>query len=177
MIKLYVLILASLQIALAAAADQVYAFSIYASGDNAGKCRAAGKRLGKELQDKFDEIVPGSTPYDPSGSVRFLREDTRDLQQAASLSLLVDAGSLDAMATTSGVNLCDPRYCSKPANFQACIWSGCNCTCGRGRQLRALSSDDKVKVENAKKEINTLLETRAAQLGCTLGFSITPITP
>ena len=106
MIKLALLFLSSLHIAVAT--EQVYAFSIYASGDNIGKCRAAGKRLGKELQDKFDEIVPGSTPYDPNGSVRFLREGKRDLelqQDSLSLSLLVDA-SIDDMATTNSVNLC-----------------------------------------------------------------------
>ena len=82
---------------------------------------------------------------------------------------------IHAISSISHKSYLNDHSCSKPANYLACIYSGCSCTCGRGRQLRALSSDDKVKVENAKKEINTLLETRAAQLGCTLGFSITPL--
>lgn len=176
MIKSVLIILASLQLVYAADAE-VYRFALYANGDNAGKCRAAAAKLGREIENKLDAEVPGFTPYYGEEATRFLRATHRALQeQDALISVsLEEGGALDS--TISSINLCNRTFCSKPANWQICLWNGCRCSCGGRRELVvSASAENAAKVSNAKKSLDSTLVKRGKDLGCTLGLEMTKIS-
>ena len=153
MIKLLSLLLAvlsCLKFASAAPPVDIWSLTLLANDDVDGQCQAEADALGQEVQDTFNAAVPGFTTYFPDTSTgRFLRSVQRDL---------------------GSVNLCSRTYCSKPANYQACIWSGCSCSCGRGRELAAASSSDTSKVLAAKRKLDEMLRLKSIELGCDLGL-------
>ena len=134
------LLLVCLQVA-AAAPNDVYSFSLYVNNDTDGNCLAAADQLGQQVLDTFDDAT-GFTPYEDELRSRSLR--------------------------ALGTRICSRTYCSKPANYQYCIFVGCACSCGRGRELQSSDASDNAKIVHATKLVEDMLVTRGAELGCEL---------
>jgi hypothetical protein len=145
----------SIQSTEAQAPSEVWMLSLFANDDGKGFCRASADKIGQQIQETFNAAVPGfSTYYPDDSSGRFLRSIHRDLQ----------------------VRLCSQTYCSKPANWQWCLWNGCSCSCGQRRELAVSSNaSDNSKILEAKRQIDAMLATKSAELGCELGLNLQKI--
>lgn len=129
----------------------VYELTLLARNDPHGRCRALADSLGAEVQAAFNEAVPEFTPYDREDvGTRFLRDTSRALQ----------------------VRVCSRTYCSKPRNWDWCLWNGCSCSCGGRRELqtRVDNSSDSAKIVQTKQNLDIMLAVRGKALGCELGL-------
>lgn len=133
--------------AAAAPPEDVWKLTLLANNDPSGACRAQADVLGQQVQDRFNAAVPGFTPYLPDTSVgRFLRTMERELQVRTCLK------------------------CSRQANWQWCLWNGCNCACGGRRQLVSDDASLMAQVLAAKRQVDDWLKHQSVQLGCDLGL-------
>ncbi|GKY91519.1 hypothetical protein MPSEU_000124100 [Mayamaea pseudoterrestris] len=140
----------------AAKPANLWALNVLGRNDVNGACLAQADAIGQQVQDVFNAAVPGFTTYYPDDNAgRFLRSVHREL-------------------TT--INVCDRTYCSKPRNWDVCIFSGCSCTCGRGRELVSENASDQAKILEAKRILDAMLVTKGVELGCELGLVLKKVT-
>lgn len=158
--RLLALVLAVfLQSASAQPGPEVWMLTLYSKGDTNGNCEANAEAIGQSIQDAFDDAVPGFTPYDPLvddvASARFLRSGHAQEQRHRELA----------------IKLCARSFCQKPRNWQACLWNGCNCACGRGRrELVSWNAGDVARILKAKRDLDVWVRAKGVELGCELGL-------
>ncbi|GKY91520.1 hypothetical protein MPSEU_000124200 [Mayamaea pseudoterrestris] len=153
-----VAILLSVVTSLAVAKDaEVYQLTV-AGNDAPGtsRCAALGDSIGPTLMAKLGRLVPGLSDYTgASGRRRYLKHSKgRELQ----------------------VKVCTASYCSKPANYDYCYYSGCKCSCGKRRLIvQGQASGGDIRV--AREALMTFVANATASIpGCILGVTLSQVS-
>ncbi|GKY94559.1 hypothetical protein MPSEU_000421500 [Mayamaea pseudoterrestris] len=139
-----------------AAKVDVYEVSIVGNAAPGTKCATLGANLGPQVMETFQNLASWLSDYNARRR-RHLKEPKSKTHRQLQ------------------VKVCTKTYCSKPQNYDYCYFSGCKCSCGRGRMLapKELNGGD---VQVARKAMEQLVKTSAAMVpDCTLEMVMTEL--
>lgn len=129
--------------------------TLLGSNDEFGNCAANADTIGFQVQEAFNAAVPGAAPFDPATDPAFAG---RYLRSAAT-------GHREL-----AVKLCKRSFCSKPRNWQTCLWSGCSMASEDRRMLVSTNGADISLVLKAKRDLDKWVVQKGIELGCDLGL-------